>query len=534
VPYSSNNGKHFTDYAVKRLAPHIYTKTVLDLGVGCGTYSDRYSKTLLPTSDWNWTGVEIWHPYFEQFKLVSKYHQIFRADVREFFKDPTHAAAGRKYGITFIGDLLEHLTKDEAVELVRKALEVSEVVVISIPIVHYPQGEFEGNPHEAHIKDDWSNQEVLDSFEHIFYHANEEDIGVYLLSRRGTKQLPIMRMIMDPKIAFYSICKNEGPFVNRMLESVEGIASEVVICDTGSTDGTYEWLVSEHRTNIHRQHVKPYKIAVSPWRFDDARNTALGLVDPNIDICVSIDADELVEDQFGWEKAINEAVKQDWATIGRISDRYHHRFKTIWDWQDEGKSVTEHWHERIHTRHNYRWKLPVHEVLVKSGAEHPTFLSDIKMVQKPDLSKSRGSYLPLLMVATQEDPDRWRLWSFMAGEQSQLGMFNEALSSIHAAKLCKDADIGHLCIQAARIYEHLGDFNNAEHGYIDATRKKKIREYHVYLAQFYIAREDWVSAQLSITRAAKFQHRSTGYEFDASCWDQGFEDIKARISSWQR
>ncbi|MGB4438726.1 MAG: glycosyltransferase [Sedimentibacter sp.] len=148
----------------------------------------------------------------------------------------------------------------------------------------------------------------------------------------------------NPLIAVYGIYKNEQNFIERFLESVK-TADEIVLCDTGATDETNN-IIKRFIENNPNSKLKIVPIYVSPWRFDDARNTSLSLVSPEIDICISLDIDELLMENWK-EHLINQW--EDGVT------RYYHKFKTYW--ADGG--ISEHWHERIHIRNGYTWKLPV-------------------------------------------------------------------------------------------------------------------------------------------------------------------------------
>ena len=48
--------------------------------------------------------------------------------------------------------------------------------------VHYPQDAFEGNHFEIHVKDDWSHEEMMDTFPQIVKSWTGREIGCYLLS----------------------------------------------------------------------------------------------------------------------------------------------------------------------------------------------------------------------------------------------------------------------------------------------------------------------------------------------------------------
>lgn len=150
---------------------------ILDLGAGMGTYhilmTHEYTTAL---KDSHWIAVEVWEPYIEEFKLHDIYAEVYVEDVRTF--DYSKVAP---VDLTFMGDILEHMTKEEAQEVVAKVLEVSRYAIISIPIVHWKQDALYGNPHERHIKEDWSHEEVMSSFPHIIEAGRLNGVGAYLL-----------------------------------------------------------------------------------------------------------------------------------------------------------------------------------------------------------------------------------------------------------------------------------------------------------------------------------------------------------------
>lgn len=146
-------------------------KSVLDIGPGQGTYL-HYLKPIMPDSVWH--GVEIFKPYIDQFDLVNRYDKIFNEDIREFTPD-------RDYDLVIAGDVLEHMEKHEAQEVVDKLLKVSKALLISIPIVKWEQDAINDNEHEIHVKDDWSHQEVMESFPNIKACFAGSHIGVYVL-----------------------------------------------------------------------------------------------------------------------------------------------------------------------------------------------------------------------------------------------------------------------------------------------------------------------------------------------------------------
>ncbi len=73
------------------------------------------------------------------------------------------------------------MTKTEAIRVVSDLLKMSRIVFVSVPIVQ-PQEEYDQNPFERHIRDDWTHAEIQNSFPGLFCGYVEGHIGVYILS----------------------------------------------------------------------------------------------------------------------------------------------------------------------------------------------------------------------------------------------------------------------------------------------------------------------------------------------------------------
>jgi cyclopropane fatty-acyl-phospholipid synthase-like methyltransferase len=173
MPSSSKEGKIEIVEWCRQLES---VERILDIGVGKGTYWNVFCKKNNMFLNAEWIGVEAWQPYIEHFTLEKKYSKIINEDIRK-----VNVFDLGKLDVVFMGDVLEHITKEEAVELVHNLSSVTRYGIISIPIVHYPQGEEHGNPFEAHVKDDWSHDEVLATFPNITKTFKGNVIGCYLL-----------------------------------------------------------------------------------------------------------------------------------------------------------------------------------------------------------------------------------------------------------------------------------------------------------------------------------------------------------------
>ncbi|MBP2292885.1 class I SAM-dependent methyltransferase [Azospirillum rugosum] len=180
MPISTILGKSVTALAINRFNARHAVSHVLDIGPGVGTYA-RLLRPILPKA--RFTAVEVWAPYVKEYGLEAVYDEVHVADARRF----DYGALPRG-GIALLGDVIEHMTRDEAQQLVMKILLVCDAVYIAIPIGEWPQGEYEGNPWEAHIGS-YSTEDMHRVFpfvgcEMMFKTRGDDGTGLFVLARR--------------------------------------------------------------------------------------------------------------------------------------------------------------------------------------------------------------------------------------------------------------------------------------------------------------------------------------------------------------
>ncbi|MEI6557411.1 MAG: class I SAM-dependent methyltransferase [Rhodospirillaceae bacterium] len=170
------HGKVYTAEVLKPLFEAGLIRRVVDVGAGGGTYV----KLLAPVAPGvYWIAVEAWTPYIADYALDRQYHEVINQDVREIEFAPSAP------DLVLFGDILEHMTQEQALAVVGKALASAPYVMISIPIIDYPQHELEGNPFQRHVKEDWSHSEVCASFpDTVVTCLVHNSIGVYFLTRQ--------------------------------------------------------------------------------------------------------------------------------------------------------------------------------------------------------------------------------------------------------------------------------------------------------------------------------------------------------------
>jgi len=157
-------------------------KCVIDIGAGSGTYVKLIKENAGCCVDAEWIGIEAWLPYIQEFNLSNRYNRILNTDVRTLDWNTLTPS------VVIAGDILEHMTKIDAITLVNQVLASTNTMIISIPIRHMPQDAINGNPFEVHVKDDWSHEEVMDTWAHYITHyyrkSVKSKIGVYWLERQ--------------------------------------------------------------------------------------------------------------------------------------------------------------------------------------------------------------------------------------------------------------------------------------------------------------------------------------------------------------
>ena len=166
MPYSDPANKPWTAEKIKEINP----RTVLDVGAGAGVYLDIIREHV--GNHVVVVALEVWQPNIEQFKLKERYDKVINEDVRKI--------DNFDYDLVIFGDVLEHMSEEDAVKLWNKVSEQAGSAIISIPIIHYHQDAYEGNPYEVHVEADWSPKRVRSAFHSISESKEFEVTGVYV------------------------------------------------------------------------------------------------------------------------------------------------------------------------------------------------------------------------------------------------------------------------------------------------------------------------------------------------------------------
>lgn len=314
------------------------------------------------------------------------------------------------------------------------------------------------------------------------------------------------------KIAVYAISKNEEKFIEQFCNSAKE-ADLVLIADTGSTDGTVETAI-RHGAIVH-------SICITPWRFDLARNASLALIPRDIDVCISLDIDEVLEP--GWREEI-ERVWNDKTT----------RLRYFFDWGCGIKFK----YEKIHARHGYMWHHPCHEYPIPDGRITEVWAETDKLLvsHHPDPHKSRGQYLDLLEVSVKEDPRCPRNAFYYARELSFHRKWDDAIFHCQKYLAMPEATWPNERCYAYRVmgqcYEEKGMQMEAEAAYHRACAEApNTREPWCDLALLKYRQSAWAESYAAAMRALAIKNRELVYTCDPAVWGFKAHDL-ASIAAW--
>lgn len=163
MPYSYGKFK----YEVRDKIKSVFNPEteILDVGAGSGVYSD-----LLWNTHKNLDALEIFPNYIQMFELEKRYRSVIQADIRYF--------NFYSYGLLIMGDILEHLTIEDAQSILHKIKVNNQGVMIAVPYL-FEQGEEYGNVYETHLQPDLTPDIMLERYPDLKLIYGDENYGYY-------------------------------------------------------------------------------------------------------------------------------------------------------------------------------------------------------------------------------------------------------------------------------------------------------------------------------------------------------------------
>jgi len=328
------------------------------------------------------------------------------------------------------------------------------------------------------------------------------------------------------KIAVVSIALNEEAFVRRWAESCKD-ADYRYIMDTGSSDNTVKVAKECGVTVIKKK--------ITPWHFANARNHLLDLLPDDIDWIISLDLDEILDE--GW-RAHLEKVPND-GSVNRP------RYTYTWNWKqrfylpDGSDDIVKTMNtpnneglvykgDKIVRRFSHRFVNAVHEVNVtREGIQELQGSTDLRIRHFADDTKSRGSYLPLLIMDVAENPENDRNTYYLAREFMYVGRKEESVAEFKRHLSLKSATwSAERAFSMRYIAQQVP--NEKEHWLLRACAEYPHgREPWVDLAQHYHNVGNWAGCFYAATQALSLTNKGDAYLTEAHSWGWAPHDLLA-------
>lgn len=204
----------FTYHWILDQAVGVGCKTVLDVGCGDGATMQTVSKG----KKWKITGIDIHAPTLERAKKRGIYKEVVKGDLSKFPKKITE----NKYDLVFCSQVVEHLKKKEALQLIKQCEAVAAKRIVISTTVGFMEfhplemsEEDRNNPFQKHVSG-WSTKE----FAKKGYVVRGQGVGfIYrdgnLAHSMPKAFLPVLQLISMllsplvyyvPEIGTYQVC----------------------------------------------------------------------------------------------------------------------------------------------------------------------------------------------------------------------------------------------------------------------------------------------------------------------------------------
>ena len=164
----SSSYRHFDrrirEWALQHFQPGA---EILDVGPGRGKFS-----CLLPEYRAGMDCVEVFEPFVAKYNLPSLYRNVIVKNVLDFEFVPG------AYDLVLLGDVIEHLTPDEAGGLLDRIHRAGAAAIVAVPYL-LPQGIIEENPFEAHKQGDLTHERMTTLYPKLMPLCTDNKYGVY-------------------------------------------------------------------------------------------------------------------------------------------------------------------------------------------------------------------------------------------------------------------------------------------------------------------------------------------------------------------
>lgn len=225
--------------------------SVLDVGAGCGTYYNLLHD-VFPNMD----AVEVFKDNIINYSLEDKYNKVYNMDIKNFKFE--------HYDLVIMGDVLEHLTVEEAQFVIEYIYPRCNQLLIAVPY-QMEQGEVENNKYEIHLQPDLTPEIFGQRYPQMKFLCGNGGYGYYV---KGETDVP--EYMSDPKLSIIIPCHNTGKYIINLLDSLSSqewnfrSKRELIFVLDNCSDNTEE-IIKQYNLNN-----KGYEVQIIPANVSSA------------------------------------------------------------------------------------------------------------------------------------------------------------------------------------------------------------------------------------------------------------------------
>ncbi len=243
---------------------------------------------------------------------------------------------------------------------------------------------------------------------------------------------------------------------------------------------------------------------MTPFDFDVGKNFAMDLCPQDTDFVINIDLDEELLPSFK-------------TVIDQIEPQTDH---VLHLYQPDGKIKRYREEYRLHKRHGYRWRLPIHEELYPViGKENLQRIDEVLLTQWPN-PRRKHTWCAKLFEAVNRFPNEPRLL-MLAGRDFYFDeQYADSLEYFTRFIGCKwnDFEKSYAYTMMGRCYQKLGDKEREMECYEKAVKAAPRRESVVTLANAYLSRGQYGDALLAAEYALGVKQGKFAANNDPGAW----------------
>lgn len=375
--------------------------SVLDVGCGIGQCADMVNGNRYHGFD------------FSEFAIrharATSHNPRATFEVADFF-----GWSGERYDTVLLLEVLEHVQNYKRLAQLAKD-KAARRIIVTVP---------KDMPYKSHVKDKWSFDDLSALFGELSIKAIID--GKWLLAVYDVTPLPV---------SVCMIVRNEQDCLAQALESTIGLADEVVVVDTGSTDGTLD-IAGQFGC----------RVVIGADRMHKARSRNLAIGKALGQWVVILDADECIREPI----KVRRYVQQTDALVLYVRLAYMN---------DQNQETMSFSQIRAWKRGMMRYKYRAHELPLPVGGGKLAQVTSFVWEHRPPASREAWKLqytLDRLRLDVKENPGDPRPVYYLGRQYMYMRQYKEAVSHLKQyVAMGGNTDLADCWYALARCYKEM-------------------------------------------------------------------------------